>query len=68
MVGKRETDPNGKMVTMIYLSLYGRGTKYFKHCKENILRKHAEPENISCHFCGGVINFRPNFRNLSEEM
>ena len=62
MVRKTEPDADGRIVKKICCSLCGYSSKYLTHCKEHMLRKHAEPENIPCQLCGEIISFRPDMR------
>ena len=57
-----ETNSNGKSVIMKVCTLCGYKSRNVTNTQDHMLRKHAEPENIPCHLCGDIINYRPNLR------
>ena len=53
---------DGRTNTFHSCGICGYKTKWSTNCNDHMLRKHAEPENISCEYCGEVIKYRPNLR------
>lgn len=62
MTKKRSIDSNGRNVTLYCCKLCGYESKYLTNCREHMLYKHAEPEHLSCEFCGHVSTNRPSYR------